>query len=104
MMKDLQMRDERELAVQFAADRLAYVAMSFGLLVLTFIRSLRGEPAWDLLALVVLGGLVSLAYRIRYRAVDRRSGVLLLVSAALAAAVAAIAVGIVVIGVLAKRG
>ena len=102
-MKDLHRRDEREHAVHLAADRLAYVALSFGLVVLAFIRGVRGESAWDLLALVVLGGLVSLAYRIRHRAVDRRSGVLLLVSAVLAAVVAAIAVGIVVVGVLAKR-
>ena len=102
MMNDLHMRDERELAVHLAADRVAYVVVSFGLLVLAFIRSLRGEPAWDLLALLVLGGLVSLAYRIRHRAVDRRSGVLLLVAAVVAAVAAAIAVGIVVIGVLAK--
>lgn len=102
-MTDLHMRDERELAVHLAADRLAYLAISIGLLVLAFIRAIRGESAWDLLALVVLGGLISVAYRIRHRAVDRRSGVLLMVSAVLAAAVAAIAVGIVVIGVLAKR-
>ena len=103
-MKDLHMRDERELAVHLAADRLAYLALSFGLLVLILIRAVRGESAWDLLALLVLGGLVSLAYRIRHRAVDRRSRVLLLVAAVMAAAAAAIAVGIVVAGVLARRG
>jgi hypothetical protein len=49
-----------------AGDRLAYLVMSYGLLIAVAYRSLvRGEAAWDLLGLVVLGGVVGLAYRLR---------------------------------------
>ena len=47
--------------------------VSFGLLALVAYRSLaRSEASWDLLGLVVLGGLVGTTYRLRQRVVSRR--------------------------------
>jgi hypothetical protein len=66
-------RDERERSIDHAADRLAYLVLSFGLLVDVAWRSVvRGEPAWDLLALVVVGGVVGTAYRSLQGAAGRR--------------------------------
>jgi hypothetical protein len=57
-------RDERTLVVENASFRWAYQFVSFGLLVLVGYRSFaRGEAAWDLMALVVLGGVVASAYQ-----------------------------------------
>lgn len=72
-MNSLAARDERELVVDNAADRLAYLVLSFGLLALVAYRSFtRGESAWDLMGLVLLGGLVGTAYRARQRAISAR--------------------------------
>jgi len=88
----LTIRDERETSVDQAADRLAYLVLSFGLLAIVAYRSFAaGEASWDLLALVVLGGLVGTAYRIQKRAVSRRWGLLLVMTVAVALALAAIA-------------
>lgn len=63
-MSDLLQRDERERAIDHAADRLAYLVVSFGVLMAVAWRSLiLGEAAWDLLALVIVGGLVGAGYR-----------------------------------------
>jgi hypothetical protein len=48
------------------------VVLAYGLLVLVAIRAFNGEATWDLLGLVVLGGLVGLGYRLRQRVVSRR--------------------------------
>jgi len=98
-MNAMPARDERERAIDHAADRLAYLVLSFGLLAVVAWRSLaRGEAAWDLLALVVLGGAVGTAYRATRGVAGRRwlgaaaaSVVVGLVVAALAAALAAVA-------------
>jgi hypothetical protein len=65
-------RDEREISIDRAADRLAYIVMSYGLLLIVAWRSLaHGEGAWDLMGLVVLGGVVGTAYRVVTGAVTR---------------------------------
>jgi hypothetical protein len=81
-------RDERERRVDADADRLVAAVLSFGVLVLVMVRSLRGDASWDLLALVIGAGFVGMAYRVRQRAVDRRYGAALLATAAIAAVVA----------------
>src|SRR5665811_2026259 len=84
-------RDERETSVDQAADRLAYLVLSFGLLAIVAYRSfVDREASWDLLALVLLGGLVGTAYRAWRRAVSRRWAVILAATAAVALVVAAI--------------
>jgi hypothetical protein len=87
-------RDEREQLIDAQAERLVAAVLSFGILVLVLVRSLRGEASWDLLALVIAGGAVGLAYRARHRAVDRRfaavQGAVMVVAAIVAAVVVAL--------------
>ena len=90
-MNHLMVRDERETHVDQAADRLAYLVLSFGLLAIVAYRSfVDGEASWDLLSLVVLGGLVGTAYRVQKRAVSKRWGLVLVVTALVALALGAI--------------
>ena len=57
-------RDERTVAVENASYKWGYLVMSFGLLVLVAYRSFaHGESNWDLLALVIAGGMVPNAYQ-----------------------------------------
>ena len=62
-------RDERETAVDHAADRISYLVLAFGLLAIAAWRSFAGDATWDLLGLVVLSGVVGLGYRLRMGAV-----------------------------------
>ncbi len=91
-MDRLTPRDERETSVDQAADRLSYLVLSFGLLGIVAYRSLVDrEASWDLLGLVVLGGLVGTAYRTQQRVVSRRWVMVLVGTAAVAMVVAAVA-------------
>lgn len=66
-------RDERTVAVENASYRAAYLLLSYGLLGITAYRGfVREESAWDLLALVILGGLVAAAYQGRAGILSRR--------------------------------
>jgi hypothetical protein len=86
-------RDEREFEVDQAADRLSYLVLAFGLLIAVAYRGFANdESAWDLLGLVVLSGFVGVAYRARQRVVSRRWTATMVVTAAIALAVAAIVV------------
>jgi hypothetical protein len=89
-------RDEREIGIDQAADRLAYLVVSYGLLLAVAWRSFaRGESAWDLLALVLLGGVVGGVYRLLNGAVTRTW---------LAVAALTAAAGLVVAAILAFAG
>jgi hypothetical protein len=84
-------RDERTLVVENESFRRAYHVMSFGLLAIVAYRSFAsGEASWDLLALVVLGGVVAAAYQWSHRVLTRRWLVNGLAALAAAAAIAAI--------------
>jgi hypothetical protein len=97
-MHRLTVRDEREEAVDRAADRLGYLVLAFGLLAIVAVRSfVGGEASWDLLGLVVVSGIVGAAYRWS-RGVLTRDALLLLGAAVVAAAL--VAVVIVVTGVV----
>lgn len=89
-MTTLLARDEREVAVDHAADRLSYLVLAYGLLAIAAVRGLNGEASWDLLGLVVLGGVVGLGYRLRERVVGRTWAVVLAGSILLAAGIAAV--------------
>ena len=57
-------RDERTVTVENASYRWAYLFLSFGLLALVAYRSFRHhESPWDLMTLVVLGGVLNAAYQ-----------------------------------------
>lgn len=84
-------RDERESSIDQAADRLSYLVLSFGLLAIVAYRSMVDrEASWDLLGLVLLGGLVGTAHRVRRRVVSRRWELVVLCTVVVAFAVAAI--------------
>ena len=66
-------RDERTVAVENASYRWSYLVLSFGLLGLTAYRSMvLSQATWDLLALVVLGGLINAVYQGTRRVLNRR--------------------------------
>jgi hypothetical protein len=85
------MRDERTVATENASYRWAYLVLSYGLLVSTAYRAFaRNESAWDLIALVMLGGFVTTFYQGRHRVLSQRWGIAsaaaVLIALALAAA------------------
>jgi hypothetical protein len=97
-VRQIAVRDERETSIDQAADRLSYLVMSFGLLVLVAYRSLAlGSASWDLMGLVVLGGVVGALYRVSRRAITRQWAVV-------AASTAGVALVVAVVIVLATRG
>jgi hypothetical protein len=92
-MGSLMTRDERETRIDESADRLAYLVVSYGLLVIVAYRGLvEGATSWDLLGLVVLGGLVSLAHRVGHRAVSGRGVAVLAMTVFVAALLAGLLV------------
>ncbi len=92
-MNRMTLRDERETSVDQAADRLSYLVLSFGLLAIVAYRSFVDHAAsWDLLGLVLLGGLIGTAYRLRQRAVSRRWALVAAGTVAVAIVVATITV------------
>jgi hypothetical protein len=87
-MINLAPRDEREALVDNAADRISFLVLAYGVLVVVAIRSLAGEPSWDLLSLVVLAGAAGLVYR-RWKGVATRSWFVVSIVTAVAAAILA---------------
>ena len=86
-------RDERTMAVENASYRWAYLLLSFGILASAGYRGLvLNESSWDLLALVVVGGMVSSAYQARQRVLTSRWAYLSLAGMILAAVLAALIV------------
>jgi hypothetical protein len=66
--------DERTVAVTNASYRWGYLFLAFGLLLSVGYRSFRrGEPSWDLLALVVLSGVITTLYQGSFRILSARS-------------------------------
>jgi len=61
-------RDERTVAVENASYRWAYLLLTYTLLVDVMYRSLvHHEAAWDLMALVIVGGVVCTLYQARLK-------------------------------------
>ena len=88
-MRTLFARDERQTSADRAGDRLAYLVVSYGALAIAAYRSLvERQATWDLLGLVILGGLVGWAYRAANRVVDRQGLLLLGITIIVAAGVA----------------
>jgi hypothetical protein len=92
-MERLSVRDEREVSVDRAADRLAYVVLSFGLLAVVAYRSfVEGAASWELLGLVLLGGAVSTGYRLWQGVLTRQAVLVLGLTALIAFVVGALVV------------
>lgn len=78
-------RDEHAVATENASYRWAYLVLSFGLLLSVAWRGfVRQESAWDLLLLVLLGGLVSAVYRGRHGGLSARWALVSLLAVAIA--------------------
>lgn len=90
MNTELAERDERTIAIENAGYRWSYLVLSYGLLGIVAIRAFaRGESPWDLLALVVLGGVVNAVYQSRERVLARRWMLVTAITLLLAGLVAA---------------
>jgi hypothetical protein len=88
-MKTYLARDERETSIDHEGDRLAYLVISFGLLaVVAYNAFAEGKASWELLGLVILGGLVGTAYRLLRGVMTRQAGVVVGLTLGIAAAVA----------------
>jgi hypothetical protein len=86
-------RDERTVATENASYRWAYLVLSYGLLASAAYRSFAwNDSVWDLLGLVVLGGVVTTAYQFRGRVLSRRWLLLSATAGVLAAALAGLLV------------
>lgn len=82
-------RDERTVAIENAGYRWSYLALSFGLLAIVAYRSfVRSESSWDLLVLVVLGGVVNAGYQGLHRVLFKRWIVVTMVTLIVAALLA----------------
>lgn len=91
MTTDPVYRDERTTAVEHASYRLAWLVVSFGLLVDVGYRAFaRGESSWDLLALVVFGGMVSTGYQASRHVLGRRWVLVTLMTVVAAGVLAAV--------------
>jgi hypothetical protein len=83
-------RDERTLAVENSSYRWAYFLLTFGLLVIVAYRSfVWHESNWDLLALVILSGVVTSLYQGANRVLSHRWAWMTIAAAGLAASLAA---------------
>ena len=92
-MDRLLVRDEREVSVDRAADRLAYVALSFGLLAVVAYRSfVEGVASWELLGLILFGGVVSAGYRLWQGVLTRQAALVLALTALVALVVGVLVV------------
>jgi hypothetical protein len=61
-------RDERTVAVENASYRWAFLVLTYALLVDVIYRSLvRHEAAWDVMALVIVGGAICTIYQARQK-------------------------------------
>jgi hypothetical protein len=66
-------RDERTTVVENASYRIAYLVMSFGLLASVAYRGfVLQQSSWDLLALVILGGVTATMYQGNRKVLSRR--------------------------------
>ena len=91
MTSTFMQHDERTTAVQNAGFRWSYLVLSFGLLAIVAFRSFaRGEASWDLLVLVVLGGIVHATYMAWHRVLLKRWMVMAAVTTIAAALLAAV--------------
>jgi hypothetical protein len=88
-------RDERTVAVENAGYRWAYGALTYALLVDVMYRGLfRHEAAWDLMALVIVGGAICAVYQARQKTLGHgwaMKAVLVSVIAAVIAFIAGVA-------------
>ena len=85
------LRDERTQSVEIASYRYAYLVLSYGLLMAVGYRSfVLEQQSWDLLGLVLLGGVVTTSFQANARILTRRWGILTVAVLVIALVLAAI--------------
>lgn len=89
-MKDqVVFRDERTITVENASYRWGYLVVTYGLLIMIAFRAFFFKQSnWDLLALVILSGLVTTAYQGSHHIFTRRWMVVFTLTILVAAVVA----------------
>jgi hypothetical protein len=89
-------RDERTVAVEKASYRWAYLLLTYALLVDVMYRGLfRDEAAWDLMALVVGGGVFCSVYLARQKVLAHGWVMKAVVGAGVAGIIAAVVAAVV---------
>jgi hypothetical protein len=92
-MQTMVERDERTVAVENAGYRWSYLVLSFGLLASVAYRSFSlDQSSWDLLGLVIGGGVVNTMYQWTGGVLYRKWIFLSIVTFVIAAALAAVMV------------
>ena len=85
-------RDERTVAVENASYGWAYLVLTYALLVEVMYRGLfRHEAAWDLMALVIVGGAICTVYQARQKTLVHGWVLKAALGAVIAAVIAAVA-------------
>lgn len=88
-------RDERTTVVENTSYRIAYLVMSFGLLASVAYRGfVLNQSSWDLLALVILGGVIATMYQGINKVLSRR-WILTTVATVVIAGLLAIVIGVI---------
>lgn len=86
-------RDERATAIENVSYRWAYLFLSFGLLSLVAYRSfVNNESSWDLMSLVVLGGILCAAHQWFHKVLTAQWAATVLLTIVLAAVLAVLTV------------
>jgi hypothetical protein len=86
-------RDERTMSVENASYRWAFLLLSFGVLLSVAYRSfVLQQTAWDLMALVIVSGVVATGYQAASRALPGNWIGRVLMAAAIAAVIAVVVV------------
>jgi hypothetical protein len=84
-------RDERTVAVENAGYRWAYLVLTYALLVDVMYRGLfRHDAAWDLMALVIVGGAICTVYQARQKTLVHGWVMKAVLGAVIAAVIAAV--------------
>ena len=82
-------RDERTVTVENSSFSLGYKFVCFALLFDVAYRAFKnGEPSWDLMAIVILSGVLTTAYQARNKILNRalaRNFILTMIIASIAA-------------------
>jgi hypothetical protein len=82
-------RDERTVSIENSSYRWAYLLLSFGLLGIVAYRGfVWRESSWDLLALVVLSGVMTTLYQGAHRVLSRRWALVAITTGLVAALIA----------------
>jgi hypothetical protein len=84
-------RDERTVAIENASYRWAYLVVAYALLVDVMYRAIiHREAAWDLMTLVIVGGVVCTIYQARQQILTRGWVMKVVLAACIAGVIAAV--------------